>query len=388
MANILSKPDYAFLARSFYYVVFDEAQFFVADALFNPNTGYLLDGLISKYFSSVRIYLSAIFYEALEPIYYSEHKRFENNFFSLYKAYFYKDYMNTDVCSNPNDFYLYAMEHGVFAYSFNRDFSSYNAHFFDDLKELEDAIVSDYLDKAKWLIFVNSRDKWEQFAKRRNSEFKTRCNNVIKALKDACGSSATGIDVELKKPYRDFAVFIDRYSRHKDDVSGETWRKLINNGVLPCKVLIATSVLDNGFSIRDDKVKNVVICTDDKVEFLQKLGRRCILGDQDFVELYNRRVTPESLNVRKRYLERQFEFYDIAYGEIQSPKGEKDQKYQLAEAFKKIWNRGDCADFRYLRFVEKSSNGLEIYANYLARWKILCLKREIEQYEDLVSRYG
>lgn len=152
-------------------------------------------------------------------------------------------------------------------------------HFFDDLDEIEDAIVSDYLGKTKWLIFVNSRDEGIQLVRKLNSEFKKYCDEKVKELKNATGNSATSIEVEVKKPYQDFAVFIDRHSRHKDDVSGEIWHKLINTGVFPCKILVATSVLDNGFSIKDDNVKNIVICTDDKVEFIQELGRRRILSD-------------------------------------------------------------------------------------------------------------
>ena len=381
----LALPRYS--PYPFDYVVLDEAHFFVADALFNPHTGYLLDALVFTFYNCTRIYMSATFEEVLAPICHSEQKFFERYFTSERTQEAYDKYRSADVLRNRVGCYVDVMEQGRFAYRFNRDFSSYQPHFFNDLKEIEDAIASDYLGKAKWIIFVNSRDEGIQLVRKLNSEFKKYCDEKVKELKNATGNSATSIEVEVKKPYQDFAVFIDRYSRHKDDVSGEIWRKLINTGVLPCKVLVATSVLDIRFSIKDDNVKNIVICTDDKVEFLQELGRRRILSDQDSVELYIRKVTPASLNVRKRYLERQLDFYKIAYGGLQIPEDEKKNP-QLALAVKTICNHYGYNDFEYLTFTMKSSNELEIHANYFARRKIICLKREIERYEELVAQYG
>lgn len=390
MARILLKHDSAldFLDRKYKYVVCDETHFFVSDALFNPDTGYLLNELIRRYFNSIRIYMSATFDDVLTPIWCSENKCFEDEAIKLKKTNPELFDISAFDYNNSGSFarYSIAMRPKVLPYYFNCDFSSYKPHFFDDLDEIEDAIVSDYLGKTKWLIFVNSRDEGIQLVRNLNSEFKKYCDERIKEYKKACENS-TSIEIEVKKPYQDFAVFIDRYSRHKDDVSSEIWRKLINTGVFPCKILVATSVLDNGFSIKDDNVKNIVICTDDKVEFIQELGRRRILSEQDSVELYIRRVTPMSLNVRKSYLERQLEFYDIAYGGLQIPEYEK-KKSQLAKAFKTICNHYGYNDFGYLTVTVKSSNELEIHANYLARWKIICLKREIERYEELVAQYG
>lgn len=389
LTQLLVSKDSDFFKKKFDYVVCDEAHFFVADALFNPDTGFLLDELIRRYFNSIRIYMSATFDDVLTPIRCSENKCFEDEAIKLKKTNPELFDISAFDYNNSGSFarYSIAMRPKVFPYYFNCDFSSYKPHFFDDLDEIEDAIVSDYLGKTKWLIFVNSRDEGIQLVRKLNSEFKKYCDEKVKELKNATGNSATSIEVEVKKPYQDFAVFIDRHSRHKDDVSGEIWRKLTHTGVLPCKVLIATSVLDNGFSIKDDLVKNVVICTDDRVEFLQELGRRRILSEQDSVELYIRRVTPMSLNVRKSYLERQLEFYDIAYGGLQNPEYEQ-KKSQLAKAFKTICNHYGYNDFGYLTVTVESSNELEVHANYLARWKILCLKEEIERYEELVAQYG
>lgn len=50
-------------------------------------------------------------------------------------------------------------------------------------------------------------------------------------------------------------------------------RNLTMANQLACKILITTSVLDNGVSIHDSEVGNLVIMTESKVSFLQMLGR-------------------------------------------------------------------------------------------------------------------
>lgn len=57
------------------------------------------------------------------------------------------------------------------------------------------------------------------------------------------------------------------------DINGDVVQSLvISNRLLP-KILITTAVLDNGVSIHDQEVGNVMIETESKTEFLQMLGR-------------------------------------------------------------------------------------------------------------------
>lgn len=59
----------------------------------------------------------------------------------------------------------------------------------------------------------------------------------------------------------------------EDEVNSEVIRNLaIANRVVP-KILITTSVLDNGISAHDKSIENVVIITESKISFLQMLGR-------------------------------------------------------------------------------------------------------------------
>lgn len=54
----------------------------------------------------------------------------------------------------------------------------------------------------------------------------------------------------------------------------------------PKKVLLTTKILDNGINIKDRKVKNVVIDTECKTEFLQMFGRKRIQDENDTFRLF------------------------------------------------------------------------------------------------------
>lgn len=58
-----------------------------------------------------------------------------------------------------------------------------------------------------------------------------------------------------------------------DGENNEVVRKLTMANRLACKILITTSVLDNGVSIHDPEVGNLMIMTESKIGFLQMLGR-------------------------------------------------------------------------------------------------------------------
>ena len=51
------------------------------------------------------------------------------------------------------------------------------------------------------------------------------------------------------------------------------------------QILISTSVIDNGVSIIDKSVKNIVIISFDKISFLQKLGRKR-LDENEKITIY------------------------------------------------------------------------------------------------------
>ena len=55
---------------------------------------------------------------------------------------------------------------------------------------------------------------------------------------------------------------------------------------LPCKILITTSVLDNGVSIKDKEVGNLAVITESKISFLQMIGRVRVEDNTQQIKLY------------------------------------------------------------------------------------------------------
>ncbi|WP_285815627.1 hypothetical protein, partial [Phocaeicola sartorii] len=140
-------------------------------------------------------------------------------------------------------------EYGITEYIFPRDYSFVNIHFFrtwDNLKE----IIQEHEASEKWLIFVSSKD-----------DGKTLHNG-----KEGIKSSE----------------FID--ASYKDLHSGEI-RKMAFLKKFNQKVLIATTVLYNGFSFEDDELKNIVVDSVDRIEVLQMLGRKR-LNEKETINLF------------------------------------------------------------------------------------------------------
>ena len=102
----------------------------------------------------------------------------------------------------------------------------------------------------------------------------------------------------LKKAIGADAVFVTAESSYGGGEPAKTYDNLVKTEKLDHRVLIATSVLDNGINIKDRNLKNIFIASDDKTEMVQMLGRkRCLdAGDsfklflpyQDKVDLYEK----------------------------------------------------------------------------------------------------
>lgn len=76
---------------------------------------------------------------------------------------------------------------------------------------------------------------------------------------------------------------------NSDNMDSDENRKIVKTLAMAnrvvCKILITTSVLDNGVSIKDKGVKNIVIFTESEVSFMQMLGRvrcECVEGKLNF----------------------------------------------------------------------------------------------------------
>ena len=55
-----------------------------------------------------------------------------------------------------------------------------------------------------------------------------------------------------------------------------------------CKILMTTTVLDNGVNVKDDSVKHIITDLTDDISIIQCIGRKRVLSDTDRVTLYFR----------------------------------------------------------------------------------------------------
>ncbi|WP_055669429.1 DEAD/DEAH box helicase family protein [Desnuesiella massiliensis] len=213
-------------------VVFDECHFFMSDSLFNNKTGRILKNSLNVFKNSIRIYMTATDDEVLPIIVEKERLLYMKTFEAL---------CSTSYIIRPKEL-LY--------YNFKRNFDYINTRYFNSKDEILDIIKNDRSNN-KWLIFVSSKDSGKYF---------------IEQLGDA-------------------ANFITAESKDSQQSDGKVYDEIVKKESFSCKVLVTTSVLDNGVNFKDKLLKNIVIFTHDKVELLQMLGRKRITNDEK-VNLY------------------------------------------------------------------------------------------------------
>jgi len=301
------------------FVVCDEAHFFTSDAMFNPDTEKILYAIVNTFRDAIRIYMSATPYECLEYIHEHEGKN------------------EAQPCM------------GVF-YHFKRDYSYLNIKYYSKSNELNNIIINSVTrEDKKWLIFLDNIEK---------------CEKLKNTLENSAGMEGKVFTVSAKSKYDE---------KYKKMVSNEGFDK-------ETRVLIATSVLDNGVNFRG--VDNIVISDISKVKCLQMVGRSRVDNNDAKVTLYIKRFNEEDMENRISSLIKQqnaYHSYDLAYDRAWDD-SEKSGKYNYeAELLNKYYNNNfeDWKNAKYL-FGRDRNRPTRVYPNLIARSLV----------EKVVSRYG
>lgn len=323
--------------KRFRFVVLDECHFFYSDAFFNPFTGDILKRIPQMFPNAVRIYMTATFDDVFEPI-------------RFYEA-----------LEDPEDFHEY-FDTESYKYYFPRDYSNYTTFFFSDVQQIKEKVQEKDSNGGKWIIFVTSKAMGLSLCKELN-------------------------DGKAAKP---IAAFIDAQSRVSDDYTIQVlWKRLCATGRFPGKVLITTSVLDNGFSIKDPEVANVVLFTNNKSEFLQELGR-CRLGPGQRINVFIKKLDGASLS-------RLQQDFSVKNGVILSFCGDKDTA-RLGESdayytegdpirtFQLLWNPGPNPCRGFIHPAETSDHKIYPQINTMARWRTKLLGKQLQKYEALFKK--
>ncbi len=322
LLRYFSEKDKEWFA-SFDFVVLDECHFFYSDAAFNPYTWYILEESVKRFRNCVRIYMSATIDDVVEPIRYFEGDAF------------------TDKSSLE-----------PFAYQFPRDYSSYQQNYFSELGHIKDCILESP-QKEKWVVFVEKKE---------TGKWLTDCLNEGK---------------------EDMAVYLDSGSRRSSNIAERiTWEMVKAEGKFKERVLVTTSVLDNGFSIRDKNICHIVLCTNDKTEFLQELGR-CRLEKDQTVNLYIKKLENVEHRKRKNIYQQYHELAIAYYGKDEY--GKDIREGDPIGVVQALWNSRNDNRRNAICLINQENGTLRPQFNGMLRWRVRLLGEQLSKYEKMLE---
>lgn len=213
---------------AFDYVLLDEIHWGISDAEFNCLTELVIDYIIKNFQNAIRIYSTAT-PDIILPVLI----RKENSVKRGYSCYPFG-------CSP------------IF-YKVKDDFSSISKiYWYDEYSQLLKMIQ---YSQDRWLIFINSIKIGTEFRKKLEEK---------------------GISVS----------FIHSKSRKDSETNENDSKALLDNKKFTTQCLIATSALDNGITIKDKKLKHIVIFDTDKTQLIQMIGRKRMVDLDDCYNLY------------------------------------------------------------------------------------------------------
>lgn len=251
------------------------------------------------------------------------------------------------------------------------DYSSVDIWHFRNLDDLVPRITQD---KGSYLIFVNSKKEGRRIKKLLNRRFKEQAG-VQKA--------------------KNRAVFVDsNYQSEKDTTN--VVQKIIEQGKLKVKVLITTSVLDNGVNILDHNLANLVLMTFDDIDAIQMIGRKR-LRDGERLNLYLPYGTAKFFSRQLRSVIHDYECvravanngFLISSDDLLDRRELLKRKdkffYKVSEG---IWQLGKISFFKlYLQYnyAKKILNGLQENENFFLEYQYHRLGLELTA-DDIIRK--
>lgn len=270
------------ILHQFDVVVYDEAHYFYADSNFNTKTQLSFDCLWEWFTCKLQIFMSATIDNVKNFI--LDKKSFDQwgvNHWVITKHYF--------------------------EYTLDKDYSFVDWKYFTSQTEMKKVIGAER-EKEKWLIFVDSKENGKQ---------------LYEDLKKI-GKSVNYIDAEY----------------WKDENETECVQKITTKKRFTESILIATAVMDNGISLIDEKLRNIVIMADIEETFLQMLGRK--REDNQRVTLYLFQRNAEYFQKRLNTVQSILKLEEPYLNEILAPYRFKNVQYSPYKLkFQGVWQL-DC----------------------------------------------
>jgi len=255
------------------YVVCDEAHYFMMDSNYNTNTILSYKFINICFWNKLRIYMSATIENIEEVICQDiENEKYIQSFW----LGFHSNGINRLGLLHNRKTYRYKAE---------RNYKHIEVGVLKSREEIKEIIVGG---TEKWLVFVDSK----MFGK-----------TLMKELFE--GFKAASKEETVAFVTSDYAL---------DEEAAEVVGTIVTEGKQTPKVLIATSVLDNGINIKDIGLRNIIIVADTEIEFIQMLGRK--RNDGSSIKLYVYKHDKNHFIRRKRINTRRQEIAEKYYKAI------------------------------------------------------------------------
>lgn len=255
--------------KRFKYIVCDECHFFTSDSSFNEDTNKILTELIAQGKHAIRLYLSATPEVAFEAILTEEFLSKENELYQsiekIENDIGLKEFMVEHIVHNRKQkkkqekkieklyYKKDGMKHNfsftVDFYYMMRNYDYVKAHVYKTNEELIELVKNS---QNKWVIFSDNDGK-----------------KIYNLLND-----------EERRSEKVTSIYLSRKELESSDELKKAYNYIIDKETIEPKVLVTTSLLDNGVNITNaslknsaDKVLNIAIDSFDREQFIQMLGR-------------------------------------------------------------------------------------------------------------------
>lgn len=367
------------------YIVCDECHYFWSDSLFNPGTQHSFDFLVSLYSDHAVTFMSAT-PERIKTL-------IEVKTFELYlekcteveaNKRHYEEIVNERVFYKKN-----GEERDIQAVIKKRERIENSEDYREMMQEFEKEMIPPVLNEYKMSIDNSA-----------HMEIKVLCN--IETLVNSIESSGKNdrwivfvdskkIGKKLKRELKTRNIRTVYVDADYDEVINDTrlydktkkeMNRIVTEGKMRSKVLITTAILNNGVSFMQKAVKNIVIMTDDREDFIQMIGRKRFLGEEDNVTIYIWRKKQNNYKKRMRQMRRTFEWLDNHKRISVCKFNLTNQKYP-SQPFNMISSYYECRDLEYeiqpitqeriryqYLFYKHISEGLENDPTYEIREKL------------------
>ena len=221
-------PDYK-IQEEYDYIIADEAHYFLEDSMFNTYTQLSYDWIMGKRYDVVLIFISATI-DRMKKYIWEENTVKEND-----------NLVGSHIKLIPGNF---DPDVHIKSNEMKADNSYVKVSLLKKIEEITELVEKD---KSKWLIFVDNIEKGKT------------------------------IEKSLKKEEIDVA-FITAESKKDRELLGIV-QKINTREKYEQRVLIATSVMDNGISIKDLDLRKLIIMAMTREQFIQMLGRKRVTSD-------------------------------------------------------------------------------------------------------------